>query len=220
MSEIKTCHVQSEICDDAVPRFRCKRCTRPVCRRCSSRRVWKKARSVICNACQVDLDGDDRRVRARIRRVQDGFDGRALDLEGRRLGELQVLERVGTSTAGDVLWRARCSCGNEIEVRATLLQRGRKSSCGCRARRVRHGKRGQRIYQIWQWLKQSGQLDEAWRDFHRFYRAVGDPPGPDMTIQPLFDGGKVGPQGFHWVVSRRRVRRRKAAERRRARGGG
>ena len=210
METIKTCHVQSEICDGAVPRYRCQVCDGPVCRRCSSRRLWQGARRVLCNPCQVEIDGDDRRVKARIARVQDGFNGQALDLEGKSFGSLRVLRPNGRTPAGDRLWWAECSCGRELSVRATLLYKGKKTSCGCDSDgQVRHGKRGQRIYHIWQWLKRSDQLDKEWYRFDRFYDAVGDPPGEDLTIAPLVKGDKVGPKGFYWVSSRRRYRRRR-----------
>jgi hypothetical protein len=201
---IKTCHVQSEICDDAIPRFNCQRCEQPVCRRCCSRRLYEGRRRVVCNDCQIDLDGDDRRVRARIERIRDGFDGSAIDLEGRTVGALEVLRRHGTTPAGDVLWWARCECGEELAVKATLLYKGKKTSCGCESdAQPRHGKRGTRIYHMWQWLKQRGRLDEAWHEFKDFYEAVGDPPGDNMTLAPLYEGAKIGPQGYYWVVSRR-----------------
>lgn len=219
MTTIKTCHVQSEICDGAVPRYRCSMCTEPVCKRCSSRRLVDGSRRVICNHCQIELDGDDRRVKARIARVQDGFRGEALDLEGRRIGSLEVVEKCGRTAAGDILWLTRCECGNELEVRATLLYKGKKTSCGCDgSKQVRHGKRGQRIYYIWQWLKRSGQLAEEWKKFDRFYAAVGDPPGEDLTIAPLVKGEKVGPEGFYWVASRRRYRRLRNQKRNRTDG--
>lgn len=208
MTMIKTCHVQSEICDAAIPRYRCALCANPVCKRCSSRRLWEGGRRVICNPCQVAIDGDDRRVQARIERVKDGFRGQALDLKGKRFNMLTVEEKCGRTSAGDILWRVRCDCGNDLTVRATLLYKNKKESCGCDGeKQVRHGKRGERIYYIWQWLKRSGQLAEEWNKFDRFYAAVGDPPGDELTIAPLVKGEKVGPQGFYWVASRRRYRR-------------
>lgn len=206
---IKTCHVQSEICDSAIPRFHCKICANPVCKRCCSRRLLDGQRSIICNECQIKLDGDDRRIKARIARVRAGFRGEALDLQGKIFGSLYVEKQHGRTSAGDVLWWVRCVCGKEFAVKATLLNNGKKRSCGCQpGDQARHGKRGDRIYYIWQWLKQSGQLDEVWFSFPRFYAAVGDPPGEDMTLAPLIKGRKVGPKGFYWVVSGRRIRRR------------
>jgi hypothetical protein len=48
----------------------CFRCGLPVCRNCSSRRKYAGKRHVrLCNNCQVDIDGDDKIVLARIWRL-------------------------------------------------------------------------------------------------------------------------------------------------------
>lgn len=57
----------------------------------------------------------------------------AHDLSGKTFGEFTVLEIAENSERkGNVYWRCRCSCGKEIEVAATLLVTGRKTSCGCK----------------------------------------------------------------------------------------
>ena len=52
----------------------------------------------------------------------------AKDLTGQRFGRLTVLHRL--EGAGGI-WRCRCDCGKETDVRATLLLRGDTTSCGC-----------------------------------------------------------------------------------------
>lgn len=58
------------------------------------------------------------------------------DLHGKTFGEFQVLE-IATDhpkdARGGVWWRCKCSCGNEIDVLASLLVTGRKTHCGCKA---------------------------------------------------------------------------------------
>lgn len=55
-------------------------------------------------------------------------------LEGKRFGEFTVLRPTERrNKKGDVYWLCRCSCGTEVEVPATLLYCGRKTSCGCKA---------------------------------------------------------------------------------------
>lgn len=51
--------------------------------------------------------------------------GRHIDLTGQTFGELTALEFVRAD-----LWRWRCSCGREIEARASLVKTGRIVSCG------------------------------------------------------------------------------------------
>lgn len=58
------------------------------------------------------------------------------DLKGRTFDELTVLsvaEDHKKDKRGGVWWRCRCSCGNEIDVLASLLVTGRKTHCGCKS---------------------------------------------------------------------------------------
>lgn len=52
------------------------------------------------------------------------------DLTGRIFGRLTVIERCDYSMCGTI-WRCRCACGNEAEVKATRLRAGTTKSCGC-----------------------------------------------------------------------------------------
>lgn len=57
---------------------------------------------------------------------------RAKDLSGQRFGRLIALfpteKRID---GGSVVWKCRCDCGNEAEVSARRLMRGKVRSCGC-----------------------------------------------------------------------------------------
>jgi len=53
------------------------------------------------------------------------------DLTGQKFGRLTVLEDVGRSTDGQVIWRCLCDCGNMVDVRAGSLQKEATQSCGC-----------------------------------------------------------------------------------------
>ena len=60
----------------------------------------------------------------------------AYDLHGKTFGELEVLNIAKDhpkDARGGVWWHCRCSCGNEIDVLASLLATGRKTHCGCKA---------------------------------------------------------------------------------------
>lgn len=64
--------------------------------------------------------------------------GVRLELAGKRVGKLQVIERAprpATTRSGGAFWRCRCDCGNEIVREARnldlALRRGSLSSCGC-----------------------------------------------------------------------------------------
>lgn len=79
---------------------------------------------------------------------------KAIDMVGRVYGRLKVLERSTKRNAcGDIFWKCRCSCGNEVEVSGNCLRRGHTQSCGCYHKEKQHVKKhifyGTRIYNIW-----------------------------------------------------------------------
>lgn len=55
-----------------------------------------------------------------------------IDLTGQRFGRLLVLEPAARRNG--VIWRCRCDCGAEHQVRAGHLRGGNIMSCGCLAR--------------------------------------------------------------------------------------
>jgi len=57
---------------------------------------------------------------------------RALEMAGKRVGRLVVLERSAlTDSHKRALWRCRCDCGAEAVVVGDYLRRGLTRSCGC-----------------------------------------------------------------------------------------
>jgi len=49
---------------------------------------------------------------------------------GKKFGKLLVLEYVETK-CGKPIWRCRCDCGNEKNIRGSCLRRGHTTTCGC-----------------------------------------------------------------------------------------
>lgn len=52
------------------------------------------------------------------------------DISGRRFGRLVAIERI-PAEGGNALWRCRCDCGANAEVRSQKLISYRTKSCGC-----------------------------------------------------------------------------------------
>jgi hypothetical protein len=69
-----TCCVVDQFCESPANlsppvyvRGRCFRCDQGVCRKCSTKRNYGQyGRVRLCNNCQVDEDGNDKRVMARL----------------------------------------------------------------------------------------------------------------------------------------------------------
>lgn len=79
-----------------------------------------------------------------------------VDMTGRVIGRLLVIEECGRNARGRALWRCRCECGNEIIVRGDNLRSEHPTtSCGCYKRErlveanTTHGASRSRLYYVW-----------------------------------------------------------------------
>ena len=78
-----------------------------------------------------------------------------VDMTGRPIGRLLVIEECGRDSRGRALWRCRCECGNEIIVRGDHLRKENTKSCGCYQREcaveafTTHGMSKTRLFSIW-----------------------------------------------------------------------
>lgn len=145
----------------------------------------------------------------------------ALDLKGRQLGRLKVIERARIEGAHNAMWLCRCSCGNTTIVAAANL--GRTTfSCGCLAKETAanllrerkysktHGKTGSAEYRVWQLMKRRcyNKNDEKypiyggrgivvcdrWRNsFPNFLTDMGNRPSPKHSIERRNMNGNYEP---------------------------
>lgn len=56
---------------------------------------------------------------------------KANDLTGQRYSRWTAIRRDGNTKNGHAIWLCRCDCGQERNVLANNLRRGRSGSCGC-----------------------------------------------------------------------------------------
>jgi hypothetical protein len=59
-----------------------------------------------------------------------------INLTGQKFGGLIVLEDVGRTKQGSVVWKCLCECGNTTNVTTGHLQNGATQSCGCLRRAI------------------------------------------------------------------------------------
>ena len=64
-------------------------------------------------------------------RNQKTAEKNSLDLLGCVFNRLTVIEKTNKRKAGMIIWKCKCSCGNEIEVPTSYLTSGDTGSCGC-----------------------------------------------------------------------------------------
>ena len=103
-----------------------------------------------------------------------------IDMTGRVIGLLTVIEECGRSKDGQVLWRCRCECGNEVIVRGDHLRNEDTTSCGCCQRecaaedRTTHGMSKTRLFSVWvDMLKRTGVYKGANEKTKRAYQYRG-----------------------------------------------
>lgn len=56
---------------------------------------------------------------------------RHMDMTGKRVGRLTVLERAEHDRHGHIVYRCKCDCGSETYVCSSSLTHGHTLSCGC-----------------------------------------------------------------------------------------
>lgn len=77
-----------------------------------------------------------------------GNDKRRKDLKNKKSGEITFLEVAGIGTYRDIMWKCRCSCGNEIILSGKQYMK--VLHCGCLKE---ESKTKSRIYKIWRGMK-------------------------------------------------------------------
>lgn len=63
---------------------------------------------------------------------------------GTVFGELTVIAPGKSTNAGGAKWRCLCSCGNQVDVRASSLRIGKTRSCGCKTKQFNAEKTAER----------------------------------------------------------------------------
>ena len=103
-----------------------------------------------------------------------------IDMTGRVIGRFTVIDECGRDSRGEVLWRCRCECGNEVTVLGSHLRNENTTSCGCYQREraaedhTTHGMSKTRLYSTWQdMLVRAGVYKGASEKDKRLYQDRG-----------------------------------------------
>ena len=159
-----------------------------------------------------------------------------IDMAGQKYGRLTVIRRVDDKVLDSgrrkVMWLCLCDCGKYKTIAGESLRSGRARSCGCRKAEplvrysTRHGKRHERIYDIYCDMKKrcynsksrnykyyGGKgvkiCDEWLSDFMSFYEwSMKHGYTDDLSIDRIDSSGNYEPSNCQWITRSENVRRR------------
>ena len=83
-----------------------------------------------------------------------------IEMTGKKIGRLTVINRVDNAKDGTAMWRCKCICGKETVVSGKNLRNGHIKSCGCLQRENtsaanrKHSMCNDRLYKVWKSMKQ------------------------------------------------------------------
>lgn len=153
-----------------------------------------------------------------------------IDRAGQRFGRLLVLEQAGRDRCKKVLWRCRCSCGEETIVTSGALVTGNTVSCGCylQERITKHGGWKKSSYNTWRAMMRRCTVPTdkdypryggvgvsvcpEWYDYLKFVADMGEPQG-DETLDRIDTYGNYELSNCRWAgvkTQNRNVRVRKS----------
>lgn len=154
-------------------------------------------------------------------------DGSFVDISGIQVGNYSVLTWIKPPRQRGVLWLCRCRCGRFRVKRGPELKYGLVKACRHCCNSKYGAAVGTRLLSIWQNMlyrcrnKNSTSYEryggrgitvcERWANsFETFRDDMGDPPGPDHSLERLNNSGPYEKSNCTWATSGEQCRNRRS----------
>ena len=157
--------------------------------------------------------------------------GKALDVTGKKFGQLVAQCRTGVTKFGAATWQVVCSCGTVKTVRVDQLTSGNTVSCGCHARtiagaRVRtHGMTNSFEFRAWTSMRQRCNYQKhpayaqyggrgitvckRWGKFENFLVDMGLCTMPNGSIERKDNSLGYAPSNCYWRSKSEQAKKRR-----------
>ena len=157
-----------------------------------------------------------------------------IDMTGMRFERLMITRQSGKK-GREVLWEAKCDCGNTVIAMGTNIRNNRTQSCGCLRREwlkaqglagiVTHGETNSREYRAWRYAKQrcTNPKNIGWKDYggrgitmcqawsesyERFLADMGRCP-EGLTLDRKNTDGNYEPGNCRWATPKEQANNRR-----------
>lgn len=159
---------------------------------------------------------------------------RRIDLAGKHFGYLKVIERSENTKYGEACWLCECKCGTRKIIGGYKLRKGITKSCGCLAaelsseRKKTNGKKGVRLYRIWQGMIQRTtnpnnneykdyggrgiDICKEWRNSFETFEKWANENGyaDNLTIDRKDNEKGYSPDNCRWITQREQNRNKRS----------
>ena len=145
------------------------------------------------------------------------------DMVGKKFGRLTVVEPIGRTNNGTIVYKCRCECGNTHHASTNSLRQYVIKSCGCLNRErfdskpfKTHGMAGTRIYKTWQGMlarcnkptstsydRYGGRgikVCKRWHKFVNFYSDMKEGYNDTLTIDRVNPNGNYCKSNCRWAT--------------------